>query len=136
MSCIQTLKDLGYRLTPQRVAILETLHDAEGHVSADAIYERVRARYPKANRSTVYRTLELLKEIGLVAETDLGEDRLFYHHIEKGHHHHLTCERCGKVVDVDESIVKPFEELLIRRFGFVADIKHLAIHGHCLDCQR
>ena len=135
MSCFQTLKDLGYRLTPQRLAILEMLHSSDGHVTAEDIFTQVCARHPKLNRSTVYRTLELLKDLGLVAETNFGEGRLVYHHIEKGHHHHLICRKCGKVVDIDESILDPFKELLIRRFGFVADIKHLAIHGHCLDCQ-
>ena len=136
MSCFQTLKEKGYRLTPQRVAILETLHSSDGHITAEDIFAQVHATHPKVNRSTIYRTLELLKELDLVAETDFGQGRLFYHHIEKGHHHHLICQRCGKVVDVDESILDPFKELLVRRFQFIADIKHLAIHGHCLDCQR
>ena len=135
MSCFQTLKEMGYRLTPQRVAILETLHSSDAHVTAEDILAQVRARHPNVNRSTIYRTLELLKKLDLVAETDFGEGRLVYHHIEKGHHHHLICRRCSKVVDVDESILDPFKELLIRRFQFVADIKHLAIYGHCLDCQ-
>ena len=135
MSCVQTLKEMGYRVTPQRVAILEALHDSDGHVTAEDIFARARARRRTVNRSTVYRTLQLLAELGLVAETDFGEGRLVYHHIEKGHHHHLVCRKCGKVIDVDESILAPFEELLIRRFQFVADIRHLAITGHCLDCQ-
>lgn len=135
MSCVQTLKDLGYRLTPQRLTLLEVLHDSNTHLTADDLFERVRARHSKANRSTIYRTLNLLKELNLVAETDLGEGRLCYHHIEKGHHHHLLCRRCGKVTDVDETVVDELKELLLRRFGFVSDITHLAIEGHCLECQ-
>ena len=134
MSCVQTLKEMGHRLTPQRIAILGVLHDSDGHITAEDIFVRVRARHRTVNRSTVYRTLELLTKLGLVVETDFGEGRLVYHHIEKGHHHHLICRECGRVTDVDESVFAPFEELLIRRFQFVADIRHLAISGHCLHC--
>ena len=133
MSCTQTLKHLGYRLTSQRTAILEVLHSSDGHVTAEDIYRQAHDKQPSTNRSTVYRTLKLLKGLGLVAETDLGEGRLCYHHVEKGHHHHLICSRCGKVTDVDETILDGLKELAIRRFGFVPDIKHLAIRGHCLE---
>jgi Fur family ferric uptake transcriptional regulator len=136
MSCVETLKHLGYRLTSQRIAILEALHTFDGHVTAEDIYREAHTKHPNTNRSTVYRTLKLLKELGMVAETDLGEGRLCYHHVEKGHHHHLICQRCGKVMDVDESVLNDFSEMLIRRFGFVADMKHLGIQGHCLECRR
>jgi Fur family ferric uptake transcriptional regulator len=135
MSCVQTLKDLGYRLTGPRLAVLKALHDSDGHVTADDIYRRMRFEHPTVNRSTVYRTLQLLRDLRLVVETDLGGGRLCYHHTEKGHHHHLICDVCGRVIDVDESALDDFKELLIRRFGFMADIKHLAIRGHCLDCR-
>ena len=135
MSCFQTLREKGYRLTPQRVAILETLHETKGHITAEEIYDCSRARCPRINKCTVYRTLELLKKLNLVAETDLGGDRLCYHHIESGHHHHLVCQQCGKVFDVDEGVLAPLEELLVSKYGFIANIRHLAIFGHCLDCQ-
>ena len=135
MSCYQTLKEMGYRLTPQRVAILDALHDSNGHITAEEIYARARARQPNVNLSTIYRTLSLLKKLGLVAETDFGEGRVVYHHFEKSHHHHLICQRCGKVVDVDESVLAPLNDLVIRRFQFVPAVKHLAIRGHCVDCQ-
>jgi Fur family ferric uptake transcriptional regulator len=135
MSCAETLRDLGYRLTSQRLAILDALHGTDGHVTAEDIYEQAHDKQPSTNRSTVYRTLALLKDLGLVAETDLGQGSLCYHHIEKGHHHHLVCRRCGRVTDVDETLLSGLQELIIRRFSFVPDIKHLAIEGHCVDCQ-
>ena len=135
MSCYQTLKEMGYRLTPQRVAVLETLHEFQGHMTAEEIYSRARAMHPNVNRSTIYRTLTLLKKLGLVAETDFGDGRIVYEHFEKYHHHHLVCQKCGKIVEVDESVLAPFNELVIRRFRFVPDMRHLAIRGHCLDCQ-
>lgn len=135
MSCFQALKEKGYRLTPQRAIILETLHQAEGHITAEEIYGRVQAKYPEINKSTVYRTLELLKNLNLVAETDLGGGRLCYHHIEKGHHHHLICQRCGRVVDVDEGVLAPLKDFLTKNYDFLPDISHLAIFGHCMGCR-
>lgn len=135
MSCFQALKEKEYRLTPQRAIILEALHQAEGHITAEQIYGQVQAKYPKINKSTVYRTLELLKNLNLVAETDLGGDRLYYHHIEKGYHHHLVCQRCGQVIDVDAGVLAPLKDLLTENYDFLPDIRHLAIFGHYIDCR-
>ena len=135
MSCFESLKEKGYRLTPQRMMVLEALHQAEGHITAPEIYGRVRAKYPWVNKSTIYRTLELLKELDLVTETELGGDKLYYHQADKGHHHHLICQKCGRTIDLDESLLTPLEDTLRRKYHFQAEMKHLAIHGHCLRCQ-
>jgi Fur family ferric uptake transcriptional regulator len=129
------LKKKGYRLTPQRLMVIEALHEAEGHISAPDICQRVQARYPWVNKSTIYRTLELLKELDLVTQTELGGDKLYYHQAEKGHHHHLICQKCGKIVDIAEDVFASLETALRKKHGFVADLKHLAIHGHCAKCQ-
>jgi len=136
MSCFQTLKEKGYKLTPQRVAVLQVLHQSDGHITAADIYQKVQARYPHVNKSTVYRTLELLKELRLVTETDLGSGRLCYHHAERGHHHHLICQRCGRVVDLDEAVLTPLKELLTSQYSFIPEIRHLAIFGYCLNCEE
>ena len=136
MSCFQTLKEKGYRPTPQRQAILEMLHQTDEHITAENIYDRVRARLPRANKSTVYRTLELLKKLNLVAETNLGGNSVCYHHIEQAHHHHLVCQECGAIIDLDESVVSPFKDALLREYGFIADLKHLAIFGRCVNCSK
>jgi len=135
MGCFQILREKGYKLTPQRIMVLDTLHEAEEHITAPEIYTRVRVKYPGINKSTVYRTLELLKEIGLVAETKLGGESLYYHHTEKGHHHHLVCQRCGEVIDLDETLLFPLKNALRQKYNFEADLKHLAIFGHCLRCK-
>ena len=134
MSCSEKLKERGYRLTPQRLMVLDALHEAEGHISAPDICHCVQARYPWVNKSTIYRTLDLLKELDLVTETELGGDKLYYHQVEKGHHHHLICQECGRVTDIDEDVFASLESALRRKYGFVADLKHLAIHGRCLKC--
>jgi len=136
MSCHKVLQEKGYRLTPQRMLVIEALHRADGHISAEEIYEQLHSRYPYSNISTVYRTLELLKELNLVTETDFGDGRVRYHVAEKGHHHHLVCRRCGKTTDLDESALYLLKDALLRDYGFVADLRHLAISGECSKCRR
>jgi Fur family ferric uptake transcriptional regulator len=133
-SATETLRQKGFRMTPQRRLVLEAVEGSEGHLSAEDIYEQVRARYPRFHISTVYRNLELLKEQGLITETDLGQGHLSYHYQEKGHHHHLICEKCGAVVEMDESLLIPLREALLRYHGFRADLRHLAIFGRCDHC--
>jgi len=136
VSCSQILKEKGYRLTPQRMMVIEALHSADEHVSVEEIYSQLRARYPYANISTVYRTLELLKELGLVTETVLGDGRVRYHPADKGHHHHLVCQKCGRVIDLPESALFAMEETFLRDYHFKPDVTHLAIFGLCSDCQQ
>ncbi|MCK4403427.1 MAG: transcriptional repressor [Dehalococcoidia bacterium] len=136
MSCHKVLQEKGYRLTPQRMLVIEALHRADGHISAEEIYEQLHSRYPYSNISTVYRTLELLKELNLVTETDFGDGRVRYHVAEKGHHHHLVCHRCGKITDLDESALYPLKDTLLHDYGFEADLRHLAIPGECSECRR
>ncbi len=132
---IRKLNERGYRLTPQRMMILSAIEDSDDHISAEEIYAQVAAKYPSINISTVYRTLELLKELGLVTETDLGGGRLRYHSVEQGHHHHLVCKECGAIIGLDEAVLSSIRDALLREYGFTADLKHLAIFGRCARCK-
>jgi Fur family ferric uptake transcriptional regulator len=75
----EELSELGYRLTPQRIMIISAIENSEQHISAEEIYAQIVVKYPTVNISTVYRTMELLKRLNLVTETDLGEGRVRYH---------------------------------------------------------
>ncbi len=136
MSCGHTLKGKGYRLTPQRMMVVEALHGADEHVSAEEIYAQVKVSYPYANISTVYRTLELLKVLGLVTEIALGDGCVRFHPAERGHHHHLVCQKCGRTIDLPESALTPLEGTLFDMYQFKADLKHMAVFGLCSGCQR
>jgi Fur family ferric uptake transcriptional regulator len=136
MSCHETLREKGHRLTPQRMLFIAALHNADRHISAEEFYKQLHSRYPYANISTVYRILELLKELTLVTETDFGEGRVRYHVTEKGHHHHLVCHSCGKVIDLEEFVLHPLKDTLLQEYGFCADLRHLAISGECSRCRR
>jgi Fur family ferric uptake transcriptional regulator len=116
--------------------VLEAVRASEEHISADEIYQAVRQRYPHINISTVYRTLELLRELGLVTETDLGGGKVYYHWAEKGRHHHLVCQRCGAVASLEDQVLDALEEELLERHGFRANLAHLAIFGVCGQCWK
>lgn len=129
------LNDRGYRLTPQRIMVLKALEDAQDHISAEEIQAHVRQSYPNMNISTVYRTLELVKELGLVTETDFGDGRVRYHCAGKGHHHHLVCEKCGRIMDLDESELNPLWEHIKTAHNFQINMRHMAFFGVCDKCK-
>lgn len=127
---------MGYRLTPQRLMVVEALHSADKHVSAEEIFAQVQARYPYANISTVYRTLDLLKALRLVAEIALGDGCVRFHPVDKGHHHHLVCQKCRAVVDIPEASLTSLAESLEQEYGFKVELKHMAIFGLCTKCRK
>jgi len=134
MSCSITLKEKGYRLTLQRGMILDIFHEFGGHLTAEDVLTQLRAKAPGVNKSTVYRTLELLEELGLVIRSE-HEGRFIYHHAEEGRHHHLVCRRCGKIMECDTDVSLTLETALLDRFGFEGDLRHLVIHGVCAECR-
>ena len=132
----ETLKALGYRLTPQRSLILAAVQARDDHFSTEEVYAEVLKQYRHANISTVYRTLELLANLGLVTSTDLGDGRLRYHRTPSGHHHHLICQGCGHIRELDESVLQPLADKLLSDYSFRANLEHLAIFGRCMSCQK
>jgi Fur family ferric uptake transcriptional regulator len=133
MSCMNTLKEHGLKLTPQRRLIVDIIHDADSHITAEDIITKVNDRMPGINKSTVYRTLELLEKSGCVYKSEM-DNQSIYHHVEEGHHHHLICSECGKVIDSDENLFAPMERFLADKYGFYANFKHLVMSGLCEEC--
>lgn len=132
---VEALQQIGYRLTPQRMMILEAIADSEGHLSAEEIHETVRAAYPYLDISTVYRTLDLLKTLHLVSETDLGRGPAQYELLSKGLHHHLICTECGEILDVPNSLLDSLRHAMSEEYDFHAEIEHLAVFGICSNCK-
>ncbi|MBQ1122721.1 MULTISPECIES: Fur family transcriptional regulator [Streptomyces] len=127
------LRARGYRLTPQRQLVLEAVDKLE-HSTPDDILAEVRRTAGSVNISTVYRTLELLEELGLVSHAHLGHGAPTYHLADRHHHMHLVCRDCTEVIEADLSVAEPFTATLRERFGFETDMKHFAIFGQCAKC--
>ena len=130
------LRAEGERLTPQRVLVLEAVRELGGHVSAEMVEERVHARFPTINRTTVYRTLTWLKDQGLVSETDTGAGQRVFEYLSGERHHHLICQRCGIEQTILDDVVAPMLTEIHDRYGFVPRLDHLAVFGICQACQQ
>ncbi|MBI4494212.1 MAG: transcriptional repressor [Chloroflexi bacterium] len=128
------LKQHGCRMTPQRQLILNALGSFPGHVSAEAIHQQVSSEFPQVNISTVYRTLELLEDLGLVTHTHFDDGVTQYHLAEAGPHQHLVCRGCGSQQELGVELLEPLGQLLRQRYGFAADLTHFAIVGLCRTC--
>jgi len=135
MSCYVTLKRKGVRLTPQRRLVLDIVHEKPGHITADEILNYVQSKTPGVNKSTIYRTLDMLEETGCVVKSEAA-GRFIYHHAEEGHHHHLVCRHCDRNIDCDEDVLHSVERDLLKKYGFAADMQHMVIKGLCRDCRE
>ena len=140
MSCQNSTATLvrgyGLRLTQQREAIIVTLRHADRHLIAQEILREARASQPRVNASTVYRTLTLLRDRGLVSETDLGTGELSYTWIgDDAPHHHLICHHCRSVIELDHGYLEPLARRLQADFAFQPSLHHFAIFGLCEACR-
>lgn len=133
-SYTERLRRLGARVTPQRLFVLEALESVGGHMTAEEIMQWASRRYPALNLATVYRTLDLLISVGLVAQTELGGGATSYELVGDTPHHHLACERCGHVIEMDEALLADLWKRTLEVYGFHAQPRHLAIFGLCRAC--
>lgn len=128
------LRAKGYRLTPQRELVLRAV-DRLGHATPDEILGAVREESSAVNISTVYRTLELLEELGLVRHAHLSDRAPTYHSTTGPAHAHLVCRTCGRVSELPLETLTPMTERLESEHNFVPDVGHLTVFGHCQDCR-
>lgn len=127
------LRSRGYRLTPQRQLILEAVTHL-GHATPEDVHGWVVERASGVNISTVYRTLELLEELGLVKHAHLSHGAPTYHAAAAPEHVHLICRDCGSISEISPAVVGPLVKRLKADHGFVADVGHLTIFGSCKEC--
>lgn len=132
---LEILRRRGLRMTPQRRAIVAHIMRTQGHISPTALARSVQEEMPGVNPSTIYRTLALLEEAGVLAHAHL-EGGAEYHRIEEAGHVHLSCSHCGAEDDLSLEEAAALSELIERHRGFLPDLTHFAISGLCAECRR
>ena len=129
----EELRARGYRVTPQRQLVLEAVTMLR-HGTPEEIGTEVQRTARGVNISTVYRTLELLEELGLVKHTHLGHGPPTYHLATEADHVHLVCRDCGEVRDAPPGVANGLIKVLDDEYGFETDVHHLTVYGRCRTC--
>jgi Fur family ferric uptake transcriptional regulator len=136
-SLLEALESRGYRLTSQRRALIEELQNAESHLDATELLKRANQRDARVNRATVYRTLDLLKKLGLIDELDLMHlhgEKHYYEARTTRDHVHLACFMCGKVQEFTSPLYEALREEIQSTSGFSIEVVRLEVGGRCRDC--
>lgn len=134
-SLAEVLRARGLRMTPQRQLVLDAVREL-GHATPEQVHAAVQRVAGAVNITTVYRTLELLEELGLVTHTHLSHGAPTYHSAGERQHIHLVCRSCGVVTEVDPLLLSPCAETLKERYGFLLDIGHVSLFGRCATCEE
>ena len=134
----EQLKEKGYRLTDQRLAILETILNNKGkHLNSQEIYDLVKEEHPEIGVATVYRTLPLLEEIGIVYGGDFGDGSIRYE-VAKEHevhrHHHLICIECGSIEEFEDDLLESIENEIYKKKQFEITDHRVKFFGYCSKC--
>lgn len=130
---IDTLREEGFRITPQRTAIVDYLLKTEDHPSAELIHRVVKRRYPMVSLSTIYKTLDLLKEKRLVNEIEVDGEARFDAHTDE--HINLVCMNCGKIEDVDEELLRDIQSRVAKKSKYLILKSSFELLGYCSSCK-
>jgi Fur family ferric uptake transcriptional regulator len=130
----ERLRARGLRWTPQRRLLLGVLAGANGHVTATELIERCRAADPQTIPSTVYRTLDVLEDLGLVRHGHGADGHEEFHVLPQADHGHLYCSTCGRAFEISRAEADQLIGELAQRRGFAVDLSHLAVVGRCAEC--
>jgi Fur family ferric uptake transcriptional regulator len=130
------LRQHGLRITRQRAIILQALCELEGHASAERVHDRVTIHQHDVDLSTIYRTLETLHYLGIVSQTDLGHRCVEYEIVGEEPHHHLVCQHCERVIELEHAYLAPVAKTIRQDFGFDLTSSHFAIFGICQRCRE
>ncbi|GAA0683799.1 MULTISPECIES: Fur family transcriptional regulator [Clostridium] len=135
----EDLKNKGYKLTPQRRSIVDTIIENEGsHLTVEEIYDKVKIQCPEIGLATVYRTVMLLEEMGIVYKLDLDDGCSRYelvHEDELHRHHHLICTKCGKVIEVEGDLLENLEAKIEKQYNFKINDHSVKFFGICENCK-
>ena len=132
----RTLNVTGMRATHQRALIMEIIRQGRGHLDADEIYRRAREKEPRLSLSTVYRTLQMLKKLGLVEELHFDETHHHYEVKPSAEHHHLVCLGCGRVIEFNRPLSRYIKGNVPEAKGFDIIETEVRMSGYCAECHR
>lgn len=133
---IESVRDHGHRLTSQRRLVLEIINESQSHLDVETIYLQAKQRDNRISLATVYRSLALLKEIGLIVEHSLGEDHAHFETAQQQPHYHFTCEKCGRVIEFNAPEIEKIIRTLSRTRNFEIKEVHFFLSGICDACQQ
>jgi Fe2+ or Zn2+ uptake regulation protein len=129
------LRARGQRVTPQRLAVASVIGELDRHATVETLFGAVRARIPGVSLPTVYATLELLEELGLVRKVGAGGGSMVYD-ARTDEHHHLVCRQCGAIADLDAPVDDSGLLAAAGEHGFAADYAEVVVRGLCAGCRR
>lgn len=129
----EVLRAHGYRITPQRQLVLEAVNTL-GHATPEELCAEVQKTAAAVNLSTIYRTLEVLDQVGLVTHAHIGHGAPTYHSVDDEAHIHLVCDTCQNVTSIDADVAEVFVQILRDKAGFETDVAHVSVHGQCEKC--
>jgi len=133
---VNAIKNLKLKNTKQRIQILETFFENEGHNNVDEIYHLVKKKNPKIGYATVHRTLSLLNKLGIVEATKIGNQKIIYEHkYAHNHHDHLVCTKCGKIIEVVSEELEKLQNQIAKKHKFKISDHKLIIYGLCRKCR-
>jgi Fur family ferric uptake transcriptional regulator len=127
------LRDYGFRITPQRQLVLQAVNSL-GHATPEELLTEVQKTAGAVNLSTIYRTLEVLEQVGLVTHAHIGHGAPTYHSVDDEAHIHLVCDVCQNVTSIPANSAEVFVQLLREQVGFETDVAHVSVHGQCATC--
>jgi len=131
------MAERGMKTTRQRTLIIDTFFEVGGHLSVEELWGRVRGRDTRVSVATVYRTMKLLAESGLVHAQNFGDGQTRYEvAVGREHHDHLICTGCGAIVEFENDRIEALQEAVARRHGFQVRSHKMELYGLCRNCQR
>ncbi|NPA58042.1 MAG: transcriptional repressor [Aquificae bacterium] len=132
----ETIKSAGLKYTPQREKIFKVILSTRGHFEIEELVHKIRSKNINVSRATVYRTLEILKNLGYVNEVIKFKNKTIYEVALKDHHDHLICRKCKKIIEFHSDEIEKLQSKICEEYGFKPDFHRLEIFGLCKDCQK
>lgn len=135
----QKLQETGFKITPQRRAIIEVLlkNDSK-HLSSEEIYDLVKDICPEIGIATVYRSMQVLDEVGAISKLNLDDGCIRYEinlNENSHHHHHLICKKCSRIIEVEEDLLEEIESSIEKMYGFKVLDHDVKFYGLCKNCK-